>query len=72
MSDGAREWRFYVEDMITFAEKVLSCTAGMDQSAFVANTLVFDATVRNLELIGEAATRVPDDVRQAIRKCRGG
>ena len=65
MSDGAREWRFYVDDMIAFSEKVLGYTAGMNQSAFVANTLVFDATVRNLELIGEAATHVPDRVRQA-------
>jgi len=37
----------------------------MDQSSFVANTLVFDATVRNLELLGEAATHVPEAVRQA-------
>lgn len=65
MSDGVREWRFYVDDMIAFAEKVLTYTAGLDQSAFVANTLVYDATLRNLELIGEAATHVPDDVRQA-------
>ena len=65
MFDGAREWRFYVDDMITFAEKVLAYTAGMDQGAFIANALVFDATVRNLELIGEAATHVPDHVRQA-------
>lgn len=65
MSDGVREWRFYIDDMIAFAEKVLAYTAGMDQSAFVANALVYDATLRNLELIGEAATRVPDDVRQA-------
>jgi len=65
MSDGVREWRFYVDDMIAFAEKVLAYTAGLDQPAFVANTLVYDATLRNLELIGEAATRVPDDVRHA-------
>lgn len=65
MSDGVREWRFYVDDMIAFAEKVLAYTAGMDQPAFVANPLVYDATLRNLELIGEAATHVPDDVRQA-------
>ena len=65
MSDGEREWRFYVDDMIAFAEKVLAYTAGMDQSAFVANALVYDATLRNLELIGEAATRIPADVRQA-------
>ncbi len=65
MSDGVREWRFYVDDMIAFAEKVLAYTAGMDQPAFVADSLVYDATLRNLELIGEAATHVPDDVRQA-------
>lgn len=51
--------------MIAFGEKVLAYTLGLDQSAFVANTLVYDATLRNLELIGEAATHVPDDVRQA-------
>jgi uncharacterized protein with HEPN domain len=65
MSDGVREWRFHVDDMISFAEKVLAYTAGLDQPAFVANTLVYDATLRNLERIGEAATRVPDDVRHA-------
>lgn len=65
MSDAAREWRFYIDDMIAFAEKVLAYTVGMDQSAFVANALVYDATLRNLELIGEAATHVPDSVRQA-------
>jgi uncharacterized protein with HEPN domain len=65
MSDVEREWRFYVDDMIAFSQKVLAYTAGMDQSAFVANALVYDATLRNLELIGEAATRIPADVRQA-------
>lgn len=65
MSDDVREWRLYVDDMIAFAEKVLAYTAGLDQPKFVADTLVYDATLRNLELIGEAATHVPDDVRQA-------
>ena len=31
----------------------------------MASGLVYDATLRNLELIGEAATHVPDDVRSA-------
>jgi uncharacterized protein with HEPN domain len=31
----------------------------------VSNELVYDATVRNLELIGEAATHIPDEVRKA-------
>ena len=51
--------------MIAFCERVLAYTAGLDQQGFIGNTLVYDATLRNLELIGEAATHVPDDVRQA-------
>lgn len=68
MSDSAgseREWRFYVEDMIAFAGKCLAYTEGMDQHSFVSSALTYDATLRNLELIGEAATRLPDEVRAA-------
>ena len=57
-----RAWRFYVGDMIEFCEKALSYTNGLDQAAFVADKLVYDATLRNLELIGEAATHVPEEV----------
>ena len=66
MSDSApREWRFYLDDMIGFAEKVIAYTTGMDQAGFVDSGLNYDATLRNLELIGEAATHVPDAVRAA-------
>ena len=48
MSDGSanpppREWRFYVEDMIGFAEKALLYTEGLDQEAFIASGLNYDA-----------------------------
>ncbi|MFM9969340.1 MAG: DUF86 domain-containing protein [Burkholderiales bacterium] len=60
-----REWRFYLEDMIAFAEKVLAYTEGLDQIGFIARGLNYDATVRNLELIGEAAMHIPDEVCQS-------
>ncbi|MEQ1592360.1 MAG: DUF86 domain-containing protein [Thiobacillaceae bacterium] len=59
-----REWRFYLDDMIDFAEKVLTYTHGMEQSQFEQSGLNYDATLRNLELIGEAATHIPEHVRQ--------
>ncbi|PMR81686.1 nucleotidyltransferase [Halomonas urumqiensis] len=59
-----REWRFYINDMIGFAEKILAYTEGQDQHSFSAHDLIYDATLRNLELIGEAATRIPDTVRR--------
>ena len=65
MSDApVRKWRFYLEDMIGFAENVISYSNDLDQVSFVISGLNYDATVRNLELIGEAATHVPDEVRQ--------
>ena len=60
-----RNWLFYIQDMIDFSEKVLAYTDGMDQEAFLADDLTYDATLRNLELIGEAATHIPAVVRQA-------
>ena len=63
--EEARNWRLYVEDMIDFAERVRAHTRGLNQVAFTDNSLTYDATMRNLELIGEAATHVPDNVRLA-------
>lgn len=48
MSDNAaREWRFYLDDMIGFAEKIIAYTGGLDQAGFVASGLNYDANVRN-------------------------
>lgn len=44
---------------------VVAYTDGLDQARFAGSNLHYDATVRNLELIGEAATRVPAEVRAA-------
>lgn len=60
-----REWRFYLDDMIEFAEKALAYTEGLDQQSFIASGLNYDATVRNLELLGEAATHIPSEQRGA-------
>ncbi|MFM7532050.1 MAG: DUF86 domain-containing protein [Rubrivivax sp.] len=51
--------------MLAFGEKVRAYTAGIDLDTFIADSLVYDATLRNLELIGEAATHVPEEVRAA-------
>jgi len=60
-----REWSFYLDDMIGFAEKAIAYTNGLDQDGFVASGLNYDATVRNLELMGEAATHIPAKIRDA-------
>lgn len=59
-----REWRFYFDDMIRFSKNILVYCEGLDQATFENSGLNYDATVRHLELIGEAATHVPSEIRK--------
>ena len=61
-----RDARLYLEDIVEACQKVLEYTAGFDERSFLADGKTIDATIRNLEVIGEAAKRVPADVRDAI------
>ena len=63
--ESPRHWRLYVQDMIDFAERAVTFTSGLNQDAFVGDRRTYDATLRNLELVGEAATHIPKDVREA-------
>lgn len=58
-----RTWNFYLDDITGFAGNVLAYTANLSQTEFEQSRLHYDATVRNLELIGEAATHIPMQVR---------
>ena len=50
--------------MIGFCERILAFTQETDRTEFPADAMRYDATVRNIELVGEAATHVPDSVRR--------
>ena len=58
-----REWYFYIDDMIRFAKKVIRYTQDHNQKSFIEDELSYDATLRNIELIGEAATNIPLEIR---------
>ena len=61
---GRNPW-LYVEDMLQFCLKVQAYTEGKDQAGFIRDGLTYDATLRNLELIGEAARHVPPHIQQS-------
>lgn len=58
-----REWYFHLNDMLKFAENVVVYSDGLTLEIFESTGLNYDATVRNLELIGEAATHIPEEIR---------
>ncbi len=60
-----REWNCYLKDMIKRCEKVLAYTDELDKEALLANEITYEATLLNIQLIGEAANNIPLDVQEA-------
>ena len=58
-----RTRRFFLHEMIEFCERIRDYTAGYEKAAFIEDSLVYDATIRNLELIGDAAGHVSQSFR---------
>lgn len=52
-----------VADMLEAVGRVLVYTAGMTYAQFCADPKTIDAVLRNLQVLGEAANRVPEAVR---------
>ncbi|MFO7606875.1 MAG: DUF86 domain-containing protein [Desulfurivibrionaceae bacterium] len=50
-----------IDDILEAASKIASYTAGMTREDFVSSGMAADAVVRNLEIIGEAANRLPKE-----------
>ncbi len=59
----SRELRLFLEDMRHACEKVIRYAQPLTCEQFVAQEQVFDAVMRNLEIIGEAAKHIPSDIR---------
>jgi uncharacterized protein with HEPN domain len=58
-----RDDRLYVEDMIEFCTRALTYSSALTEETLTTEPMRYDAILRNLELIGEAATHVPELVR---------
>ena len=59
----SRDWRLSWRDILSFCERVDRYTSGMDRATFEADDRTYDAVLRNLELIGEAAKQLPPEAR---------
>ena len=58
------EWYFYIDDMIRFSQKVIRYTHNHDQTSFMEDELHYEVALRNIELIGEASTNIPIEIRE--------
>jgi len=58
-----RDYRVYLVHILEAIEKIGRYTA-QGRDSFFGQDVVQDAVVRNLEIIGEAAKRIPPEVRE--------
>ncbi len=63
----SRDYRVYLEDILEAARRIREYTTGIDVSSFAADFKTQDAVLRNLEIIGEAARVLPEQV-SSLRK----
>ena len=59
----SRDPLLFLEDILRACTNILNYAEDTTPDEFMAGGMAFDAIVRNLEVIGEAAKRVPDDIR---------
>jgi len=58
-----RDYRLYLEDMLDAINKITGYSQGMNLEKLHENPLIVDAVLYNLQIIGEAAKHLPEDLR---------
>ncbi len=58
-----REPKLLVGDILDSAAKILNYTEGLSFEDFTKDSKTVDAVIRNFEIIGEAANRLPEDFK---------
>ena len=62
-----REPILLLEDIIESIQKIKIYTSGLSLDDFLKDDKTIDAVIRNFEIIGEAANRIPDDIRDKFQ-----
>lgn len=53
-----------IEDILESTNKIIEYTIDMSFDSFVADNKTIDAVIRNFEIIGEAANRLPETFKE--------
>jgi len=59
-----REYRLFLEDILKAIARIEGYVGNREKKAFLSDQLLVDATLRNLEIIGEAAGNIPEAVQR--------
>jgi uncharacterized protein with HEPN domain len=60
----SQDYEIYLEDILEAINRIQAYAQGITRSEFETDRMRFDAIIRNLEVIGEAAKQVPEFLRE--------
>jgi len=63
-----RNLKLYITDILESIDKIEKYVKGYDYKKFVKDGRTVDAVVRNFSIIGEAGTRIPENVQEKYPK----
>jgi len=58
-----RDWRLFIYDILDCIERIENYILNIDYDEFMKDEKTKDAVVRNLEIIGEAGSKIPKDIQ---------
>ena len=58
-----RSSQVLIQDIVESGQKILKYTEGLSFEEFVDDSKTIDAVIRNFEIIGEAANRLPEEFK---------
>jgi len=58
-----RESNLYLKDILKAINNIQEYSKNLDKNKLANNNLVLDAVLRNLEIIGEAISNVPEEIK---------
>ena len=59
-----RDYKLYLTDMLEAINRIEKYTKGFTLGKLKKNNLTIDGVVRNLEIVGEAAKKIPTNIRK--------
>jgi uncharacterized protein with HEPN domain len=59
-----RDAKLLLTDILESVEKIKKYTLGLTYETFIEDSKTLDAVIRNFEIIGEAANRLPDEFKE--------
>lgn len=59
----SRNYRLFLDDMREACSRIVRYKGDMSKEEFLADDKTYDATVRQMTIIGEAAKQIPQEIR---------